>query len=745
MQQVSKSYKESMKSSLRERGYIMITFGLINQKAQNNASVDDGDFTYYSTKNYILDENRNVYDYGTFEEDFIRVDGSMYFLPRQNSRDKFLDNGIVSNKLVSDEDCEVMINLNSGAIDLKGLTIHFGENYPVEFDLESSKGDTISVTNNTKSVWTTEEVLTKTTFVKITVHRMRHEHSRLRIYSIKFGYGIIYYNDSVIDSSLTSYVSPIGADVPQIDFSVQLKNYDGYFNVDNPKSAINYLETGQQMNIYYGYQLPETSEIEWIKGGHLLCSEWESNDYTATIKCQDVLRSMNSMYNQGAVTTRSYYDLAVAVFTDAGISSYYIDPYLKTLTTNNPIPRVTHKEALQIIANACRSVLSQSRDGKICITSNFEPTVSVSSTSQANWSNVSNIITDNVACEYGILEANAIPTDRGDTRESIIFLPTNSETFVSTTGYVSSETSKSDCTFNTSPNIEITLNTPCKYYGLTMNFGEELPSEFNIVCLDENSEVLDTVTVKSDEISKSTVIHYEFPECMSFKFEFVKTQYPYNRIAVNKISLSDVIAFTMERGDMTSSPKAIKQELIKNIIVPYHNYTLNTSIETLISEDVTVSENDEVVYYFSDPCYCSQVQLEGQSGGVSIIGTGGYWVKLKYTVSGTYKLVVNGQEYKKSDKSVVIALNTVGKDITWENPLLDNASSSMNVANWLADYYRSVIEYEYNTRGNPELDANDVIYQENEYHNNMKVNVYRHTLKFKQSFSGSVVARRVGD
>ena len=46
-----------------------------------------------------------------------------------------------------------------------------------------------------------------------------------------------------------AYVSPIGADVPQIDFSVQLKNYDHYFNVDNPKSAINFLETGQEMEI----------------------------------------------------------------------------------------------------------------------------------------------------------------------------------------------------------------------------------------------------------------------------------------------------------------------------------------------------------------------------------------------------------------------------------------------------------------------------------------------------------------
>ena len=67
-----------------------------------------------------------------------------------------------------------------------------------------------------------------------------------------------------------------------------------------------------------------------------------------------------------------------------------------------------------------------------------------------------------------------------------------------------------------------------------------------------------------------------------------------------------------------------------------------------------------------------------------------------------------------------------------------------DLANWLGEYYKSGIEYEYNTRGNPELDANDIVYQENEFYKDMKVNVYRHTINFNQSFSGKVTARRIG-
>ena len=41
-------YKESMKSSLRERAYIMISFGLVNQEAQAKATADNGSYAYYS-------------------------------------------------------------------------------------------------------------------------------------------------------------------------------------------------------------------------------------------------------------------------------------------------------------------------------------------------------------------------------------------------------------------------------------------------------------------------------------------------------------------------------------------------------------------------------------------------------------------------------------------------------------------------------------------------------------------------
>ena len=140
MQKVSKAYKESMKSSLRERAYIMISFGLLNQEAQAKAKVEQGDFTYYSNSTNILSEKTDDTIYATLEENFTKVDGTMFFLPRQNASNAYLDTGIISDKLLTQAPFELTINLNVPATDFKGITINFGENYPVNFDLVSSSG-----------------------------------------------------------------------------------------------------------------------------------------------------------------------------------------------------------------------------------------------------------------------------------------------------------------------------------------------------------------------------------------------------------------------------------------------------------------------------------------------------------------------------------------------------------------------------------------------------------------------------
>lgn len=739
MQKVSDAYKKSMKQTLRERGYIMLSFGLINQEAQAKARIQDGDFTKFSNTSNIFGERTDSTTYATLEENFTRVDGSMFFLPRSDKAiGGFYDTGISSSNLISDGAVSVTINLNIIPTDFKGITINFGENYPVDFDIESDRGQCVEFRGNDQQMFTTEEVFESTSALTLTFYRMKNPQSRLRIYSIRFGYGLVYYNDSVMGSSLESYVSPIGADIPQIDFTVTLKNYDKYFNVDNPRSAINFLETGQEMDVYYGYQLPDGGEIEWIKGNHLICSEWESDDYTATIRCQDVFRSTDTEYHKGmyAPAGRNYFDLAVEIMTEAGLTNYYIDPRLKKLYTKNPMPRVKHKEALQIIANACRCVLSQSRDGAVQIKSNFNPEAAVSSNGEAPYSKVSNILNGEPKSEYATLATGYTVVDGG-----MFFLPRNEGDMNLNTGFVSKEQSDAEGKFTTNPMLIVTQEAICMYHGVRLEFGNVLPS--GIIMRSYNTGELVEEYVVTETIEQDMVILHEFDDLDKMEIEFTGTAEPYNRIVVHHFSFGDVANFTITKKDMTSSPKAIKQELVKEVIVPCYTYQQSNHLESLVYENVEVTEGQIVTYYVQDPSYGYYALLDEQEGMADVLEWGNYYVTVQYKVSGAYTLEVRGYRYKIAEQYVVRTLNLRGKTVKWENPLISDIAMANDLADWISDYYTAGIEYEYSTRGNPELDVNDIVYQENEFRDNMKVTIYRATLNFNQSFSGKITARRV--
>ena len=740
MQKVSREYKRSMKSSLRERAYIMVSFGLVNQEAQAKASVAQGDDTYYSNNQNLFGEHTDDTIYATMEENFTRVDGSMFFLPRSNSSSRFYDTGIVSRRLLSDAQYEMVINLNTIVTDFKGLTINFGENYPVDFDIIGDT-NTVEFRDNDQAEFTTEEVFYQTTKIRIVFYTMKNPQSRLRVYSIRFGYGLVYYNDSVLDSKLETYVSPIGADVPQIDFSVTFKNYDRYFNVDNPNSAINYLETGQEMDIMYGYQLPDSDEIEWVKGQHLWCAEWESDDNKAVIKCQDIFRNMDGeyMYGMYAANGKSYYQLATEILHDAGFEAdqYYLDPRLKTLYSKNPMPRVKHKEALQIIANACRCTLSQSREGKIQIKSNFVPEGTASSNGATDFSNVQHIMEDTDKDEYGTM-ANEYTIATGG-----MFLLGEGVAATRNTGYVSAAVSKDDCTFTINPKVTISLTAIRTYGSLAFDFGYALPAEF-ILRTFNNGEAADEFTIGEDEIDKHTVVIRNFNDFDVIEIEFTKTSKPNSRIVFNHFGLSEVADFTMERRDMTSSPKAIKQELIKEVIVPCYLYQNGNKLDNVVSEDVEITAGEERTYYIQEASYGYIPKLDDVTGQVTVVDWGNYYVTLRFLVTGTYRLDVQAYQYRIIERQVVKTLHASGKTITWKNPLISDMEMANDLADWLKEYYLAGIEYEYDTRGNPELDATDIIYQENEFRTGMKVNIHRTITKFQQTFSGVVMARRVG-
>ena len=76
MQKVSQAYKESMKSPLRNRGYIKATIGIINVDAQDNirAPAEQNSFTYFSDAEKIFNgyEVEKIYHKSEIGEDAMK-------------------------------------------------------------------------------------------------------------------------------------------------------------------------------------------------------------------------------------------------------------------------------------------------------------------------------------------------------------------------------------------------------------------------------------------------------------------------------------------------------------------------------------------------------------------------------------------------------------------------------------------------------------------------------------------------
>lgn len=577
MQQVSDAYKESMKSTLREQAYIRVSFGLFNQEAQANSTVSDGDYAYFSNADNLFVNHSYEPTYATLEENFMRVDGSMRFLSANSAYDSCL----VSEKLVSEAPCTVVIQMNSGVIDFKGMTIDFGDNYPVDFDVKTDSGQTLEVRGNSDSQWITDEAFLGATTVTMTFTAMKNPKSRLRIYSIMFGFGMKFDNTTIISANQSSYTSLISEALPQIDFSVQLENYNHAFNLDNPTSVINYLESGQPVKVEYGYKSPGANEIEWIPGGVFECAEWEANDTSATIKCQDTLRNLAGDYYKGKAPDvnwgESLYSMANDVLQFAGVDEYDIDYSLKDMSSNLPVPRVSCREALQIIANAAHSIIDYDRNGQI---------------------------------------------------------------------------------------------------------------------------------------------------------------------KIRPLS-NDVIDFTMEKADMLSSPKTVKQEQIKDLYVSWFTYGYEETDSVLFTQDsITVKKDQIETFLLDDPSFLFSIRLNGSVGRAVVKESGPYYVTVRFLASGTYKLEISGRKYKWVENKFVKHISDKGKDIEWSNPIISSKFAAERLANWLASYYALPVEYEYDTRGNPELDTTDLIKQENEFRPGMTVIPYNQTLKYSQGFSGHIIARR---
>lgn len=745
MQYVSNEYKEAMSQPFRKITYMRISLGLINQDAQASAQVISGPFTYYADIQKPLLTERVSKVYATLENDFGRVDRSQYFLPRQGSRLDLYNQGIVTEELcgLGDEPCVYIIFDMADPLDIKGITLELGECYPSKLRIETDEEDNIYDVTGPK--FETEDTFNNTTFIKIYAEEMVNDIGRLRINNITFGLGIVFENDKIISTEFKGTISPVSEGLPSIDFNMQIENMDRYYNVDNEDSAINYMETGQKVTLFYGQTL-ENNSIEWVKGGTLYMKEWKADDKTANFEAVDAFQYMNDDYKKGKYRPEgiTLYDLAEDVFEDAGVDpeTYWIDPYLRTITVYNPLPTVKHKECLQLIANAARSVIFQSREGIIMIKSSFEPEKSVAANQVAEYGSVEHLLEGDDYNEYASFEQEYGKVDR-----SQFFIPRGHGPFIDV-GYVSESISGADGTFSSNPIITLTMESAYTFYNLTLLFGSIQPVEFIVTTYNDGVK---KKSFKSKGISEKTIVYYDFIDTDKITIEFTKGK-PHNRIHLKRIVFGEQSDYHITYEDLFKTPVGTKLEKIKELRVVRTIYTPGTELKDLTTEEKTLEANVQAEYEISfaqavhNLSVVTTIENVEVDYGATITESSSYWCKVKITrppASDTdVTMTIKGYEYNISTILEPITLNNAGSIMSWNNPLISSLEEAKDLAEWIGLYYKGANKYELSYRGDPILDTNDLVFLESHYVDDLMIRLEEVGLSFSGSIKGTLVGRR---
>lgn len=734
MYQTSQEYKESMKRPVRNQSYMKIQLGLINQEAQQTAGLSDTNkYNDFSDAESIFNQH-TVRRYATYESNFWKANGISFFLPEKKS--DYRKDGITSTNLF-EESFHVKFVFGCGKSDIKGLTIKFGRNYPTKFTIVTDNATSFEY-ENTEELFKSDDVFENTESIELVITEMNVPNARVRIDYIIFGLGLEYDDEWISEASSNTTLSAINEDLPESEFKVTLCNDDQLFNVDNPSSDINFLESGQKVNVMMGYMLDD-GNIEWIKMHSLYVSEWSADDSSATITAVDILKYLDEKYYKGIYYEDgiSLYDLAVLVLTDAGLNEdeYYIDSYMKKVYVHNPLPNVTHKEALQIIANAGRCIMDYDRNGKIRIRVAFKPTYDTTSNGETYFSNAPTIDNLTEKNQYATCEQNFWKADGKK-----LFVPTDHH---QDTGYISASISDENGKFDANPMLTRTLEAKYKAYGIMINFSGNLPKK--IVIRTYADDVLNNTLTITSGIEQATEINYDFPEYDRLEIEFPETE-PNSRIHIDYLSLGAETSYSLEYDDLYSTPVGTQLEKIKNVKVSRSLYSKSATKEDLTSETITYSGENQI-YYLNDPCYGYSVAISNAKSGQSakIISSGAYYVEVAFSGVKTgenIEVAITGYKYNVAASYYSQPVHNRGTEKEWKNPLISFDDHCQEVAKWLADYFASGIEYELDYRGEPAIDCGDVIGQENKYDPDLKTIVEQSQITFKSGLLGGGLRTR---
>lgn len=707
MQNVSNEYKAAMKLPLRNRSTLFLTIGDVNPIPQTTAKNTNYSVkTFFATPNSVFTETTDN-EYSTLEQDFTKVDGSMLFTPRQGSDATFLDTGFVGG-LMPDADNLQSTNFVISFDEVEPptadnpfvVTVTFQEDSAptscsvyLQWDNSSWRGWSGQAVHDNKLHFTTIDVYgSKITGLWLMFGYTLPDYRRVRVKNITFGDGFVVPTDIIEKTEQTEHTSKINEDLPTNDLQIDLINFESRYDADNPDNPLLILDDDKQIvNIYYGYDVDDEGSYEWVHGGRYLSDSWSSSMHRATINAKDFLQSNEYLFVHSNYFLARYpsatawlQQILVAMGIDETDVEY--DEDMDDIHMGMAYVKTTPaKEVLQQLANYCCKTLYITAEGKIRISSD--------DTDTGFEIEHDDILDDININKEELIKEVVVPY------YSVADVPTSEATLVDEV---------------------VTISENDTLY--SQSFGDILYGNLAYDIIDMSNNMADILGYEQGSFSNGQPIA-----------STTRVRSPFITVEPNttyRFEIQDDLLL-YELYEYTSSQGYIKYTTIQNTKAILTTGSTTRFMRLLIRkpDDTTITPaqvTDKSMYPMertqdSEPTDYFHTLLD----------------------AGTWRVIIYSGAYLQfTSANVKYQINDTGKSLLWDNPLIGDAQRAAEVAKFVGDYLKSNLSYNYSYRGNPELDANDVITQENDFTPDMKVVVTDHKIGFNGALKGEITARR---
>lgn len=729
-----------MNQPVRPTSQFQARLEMLDRGVEDNSTVEQTHKAVFATS--IFDKTHEC-DYLTFEQDFMKVGGNGLILPERG----YLNNGYVSSVLTDSAGQFTQIP----TIDVEfqsvksfvGMTYSFSKTYPKQVRVTAYLyGEQVTqfVTEPTALEYVDEmNHIPDCNRVVFEFLSMGEPYRRLRISHMVFGLVKIFSNKEILSTQHDINIDPISSSLPSNTLVMDVLNFDKDYNPDNPKGLWEYFRNGQPLQVRYGTTVD--GEIEWVDSAYLYLSDAPTtHENVATFQASDAISYLTDTYYKGRYYADgiSLYDLAVDVLTDAGVTSYELPHALKEVKTYAPMPMLTHRECLQIIANAGRCTLYADASGSIVMRLQLNAEVSIIDNGHLPWANTNKTLIGGVNYDYITFEPNKW---RIDSKQARYIVPESEQAYKETC-FVSSDMSDGRGRFANPPTLYVSYSLPVSSYQFSIgfdSFNEDYAPDFNVI-FSKDGTVIKRVEVRGN----TEVVYIVSDEVIDFTLvtiEVLSTARPNHRIRIEAINNGRVTDFYLNYEVALTRPVVTKTKELKSVDVTVHSYTVRESPESIYDSGAVVVDGTRVI----QANYAPSIDIVPAITGGTILAIESYAYTSFITVQGhgVVNVTLTGRMLTETQSTVSVQESRTGDICPLDNPLISDTALAQAVGEWVGNYLKNRNSYEANFRQDFRLDVNDMIYIQSDFEEMIPARITRLQYKLPGQ-TGAIHVRRLG-